>query len=395
MHLASDADELTLRAQRSGRKDGFAGLVSSQGRRLRPRHARRRGEQIMRARVVVVDDSPTARALLVAILTQDPELEVVGEAADGAGAVALAQRLKPDVMTIDLHMPGLGGLDAIRRIMNESPTPIVVVSASIEPDDVTSSIKALEAGAVTALPKPPGVDATDFAERSRQLAATVRAMAEVKVVRRWRSAPPVAVVPPSLGGKPAVVAIAASTGGPAALYRIFSELPAACDAPILVVQHITPGFLSGLVEWWSSGSAARIKVAEPGETLVAGTIYVAPDGNHLGLANRYTIEISCLPAIGGLRPSATFLFQSVARLYGSGVLALMLTGMGRDGVDGLFSVRAAGGRVVAQDEESSVVFGMPGAAAQAGLVNLMLPLEGIGSCLGRLLSHTTATGTTR
>lgn len=339
----------------------------------------------MPIRVVVAEDSPTARALLVGILSADPDLLVVGESTDGADAVRLAMRLRPDVMTVDLHMPHMDGLEAIRRIMRDAPTRIVVVSSSIGAHDVAASMEALRAGALTALPKPAGVDDPDFTEQSRQLLATVKAMAEVKVVRRWassRPAPPPST--PSQSEKTGLLAIAASTGGPAALHRVLSELRAA-SVPILIVQHIALGFVSGLVEWWSSASGLPIKIAEHGMRLAPRTVYVAPDGCHLAVADRNTCKLVDSPPIGGHRPSANVLFESAARVYGAETLALIMTGMGRDGVDGLRSVREAGGHVIAQDEASCIVFGMPGAAVQAGLANETLPLADIAPRLSTLM----------
>lgn len=346
----------------------------------------------MPIRVVVAEDSPTARALLVAILSADPELLVVGESTDGADTVRLASRLRPDVMTVDLHMPQMDGLEAIRRIMRDAPTRIVVVSNSIGAHDVAASMEALRAGALTALPKPAGPDAADFAEQSRQLIATVKAMAEVKVVRRWASSRPGA--PPSTSSafqKAGVLVIAASTGGPAALHRVLSELRSA-SVPILIVQHIALGFLPGLVEWWSTASPLPIRIAEHGMRLVPRTVYVAPDGYHLALADRNTCRLVDSPPIGGHRPSANVLFESAARVYGAETVALIMTGMGRDGVDGLHHVHDAGGHVIAQDEASSIVFGMPGAAVQAGVARETLPLADIAPRLSSLIDRLRITG---
>lgn len=342
----------------------------------------------MTIRVVVVEDSPTARALLLAILASEPELEVVAEATDGQQAIELAKRLRPDVMTIDLHLPGMDGLEAIRRIMMETPTPIVVVSASVRARDIAASMDALRAGALTALPKPSGLDAPDFAEQSRQITTTVKAMSEVRVVRRW---PKQRLAPrrerPLTTRSPGLIAVAASTGGPAALYRIFSELPARLAVPILVVQHISQGFSAGLVQWWSSASALPIKIAQAGEKLAPGTIYVAPDAMHLGVSERGRLLLSQAPPIEGHRPSATFLFDSAAKVYGPEVAALILTGMGRDGVDGLRAVHERGGYVIAQDQESSIVFGMPGSAIREGLADAVLPLPSIAAHVASLVGE--------
>jgi two-component system, chemotaxis family, protein-glutamate methylesterase/glutaminase len=352
----------------------------------------------MTIRVVVAEDSPTARALLIAVLGGEPDFEVVGECTDGDDAVKLAKRLHPDVMTMDLHMPRMDGLEAIRRIMNEAPTRIVVVSNSIGSHDVRASMEALRAGALTAMPKPCGPGAPEFSEQSRQLTATVRAMSEVKVIRRWASGPspatPLVACPASFVRKtPGIIVIGASTGGPAALHRLLSDLPARIAVPVVVVQHIAHGFLPGLVDWLNSVSKLPVKIAQDGERLAEGTVFIAPDAHHLSLSNRNALALNTGAPFGGHRPSVTALFESAARVYGAEALAVILTGMGNDGVEGLAAVHRAGGHVIAQDEQSSVVFGMPGAAIHAGVAHEVLPLGQIAQRLGEVLSalHTTAT----
>ncbi len=338
-------------------------------------------------RVLVAEDSATARALLVQILTSDPEIRVVGEAEDGASAVEMAQRLKPDLVTMDIHMPGLDGLTATKEIMITAPTPIVIVTGSTRAREVGDSMEALQAGALDVLVKPPGPGSPGFAPAARDLLAAVKAMAHVKVVRHWRPSGSKEIEGSSKkkaeGANPAgssrvrIVAAATSTGGPAALQRILGGLSQGFPVPIVVVQHITPGFTAGLVEWLGAVSTIQVTIAKQGETLAPGTVYFAPDGRHLGVTRGGTVALSEGPPIGGFRPSGTALFESVAAAYGASTLALILTGMGDDGVAGLRSVRKAGGRVVAQDEATSVVFGMPGAAVAAGLVHTILPIEAI------------------
>lgn len=329
-------------------------------------------------RILVAEDSKTTRSLLVSILRADSEVQVVGEANDGFEAVELTRRLRPDVITMDLRMPRLDGFDATRQIMVESPTPIVIVSASVDSRDVTTSLFALKAGALAVAPTPPGPEDPDFAEAARRFVTTIKAMSQVKVVRRW--APPRREsYQPQLFTRaeacPRVLAVAASTGGPAALARILSELPGDFPAPILAVQHMAQGFMEGLAGWLNTTANLRVKIAEDGEPALPRIVYLAPDVRHLGVShNGQAIRISNDPPIGGFKPSATYLFDSVSRAFGSAALALILTGMGQDGVAGLRRVRELGGRVIAQDERTSVVFGMPGAAAAAGVVNLTLPL---------------------
>ncbi|MBI4565714.1 MAG: chemotaxis-specific protein-glutamate methyltransferase CheB [Planctomycetes bacterium] len=332
----------------------------------------------MTIHVLVAEDSVTTRELLVAILRSDPELQVVGEAKNGAEAVERTRHLQPHVVTMDIRMPVMDGFEATKRIMIETPTPIVIVSGSLDVREVEVAMHALRAGALAVLPKPAGPAAPDYEAVKKTFLETVKAMSQVKVVRHW---PP--HVRFSAGPRPKkiaparIIAMAASTGGPAALSRVLSDLPGNVPVPLLIVQHIAPGFGDGFVAWLNNNSRLRVKQAQQGERLLPGMAYVAPDGRHLGLSDPTTVLLSDAPPLEGLRPSATFLFESVARHVGSAALAVILTGMGRDGVAGLRAVREAGGRIVAQDEESAVVFGMPGAAVAAGLTDAVLPLSSI------------------
>jgi two-component system chemotaxis response regulator CheB len=346
-------------------------------------------------RVLVVEDSSTARSLLLGILATAPHLfTVVGEAKNGLEAVEMTRRLRPDVITMDLRMPLLDGLEATRRIMRETPTPVVVVSG-VEVLEVQTSLEALRVGALAVIEKPAGPTAPGFDERCRTLLQTVKLMAEVKVVRRSAERVPRATALPRAAAKVLeqvqAVAIATSTGGPAALQAIFSRLPGDFPVPILVVQHIASGFVGGLASWLGSTSKLEVKIAEHEEPLARGIVYLAPDDRHLGLTSQGRIVLSSEAALGGFRPSGTFLFESAARALGAGALAVILTGMGRDGVEGLRRVRALGGRVLAQDEPSSVIFGMPAAAIEDGLADEVVALDDVA---GRLLALT-ATRETR
>jgi two-component system chemotaxis response regulator CheB len=281
-------------------------------------------------------------------------------------------------------MPQLDGLEATRRIMDEAPTPIVIVSAVLDPKNVDESLQALQAGALTIVPKPEGPGSSDFDQIRRQLVRTIKAMAGVKVVRRLPRRLSPAPPRPASGAQapPArLVAIGASIGGPAALHRIVSGLPADFPAPILVVQHLAAGFVNGLASWLRHSCRLAVRIAEHGEALAPGTLYLAPDDRHLGATAGGTLVLSDAPPIGGFRPSATYLFESVAYSHGAEALAVILTGMGEDGVDGLRAVRQAGGRTLAQDESSCIVYGMPGAAVAAGLADIVLPVDEIGAYL--------------
>ena len=340
-------------------------------------------------RVLVADDSPTARALLVQILHSDRDIEVVGEAADGLEAVEMTRRLRPDLVTMDVQMPGLDGFEATREIMVGWPTPIVVVTGGLDKAEVSISMLALREGAVCALRKPPGPGAPEYVHESRQLIETVKAMSQVRVVRRARplterpAARPAPAVASASQGR--IVALASSTGGPAVLHHLLTALPADFPAPILVVQHMTAGFTAGLVAHLKGSSPLRVKMAEAGDRLAPRTVYLAPEGRHLGVADRTMVSLSSAPPVSGFRPSATVLFESVARAFGAATVAAILTGMGEDGVAGLRAVKQAGGRVVAQDKETSVVFGMPGAAIAAGLADRVLPLGGLAAELVTLV----------
>ncbi len=330
-------------------------------------------------RALVVEDSVTARALLVEILRSDPEIDLVGEAGTGAEAVEMTKELRPDIVTMDIHMPQMNGFEATKQIMIEAPTPIVIVSGSLDVRAVEISMHALKAGALTVIPKPAGPASPNFEEEKERFLGAVKSMSQVKVVRRWRdrALPEGSARTPPGNGMARVIAIAASTGGPGALSKLLSELPGNLPVPILIVQHMSLGFGEGFVSWLNSAVSLKVKTAEQGEELLPGAVYVAPDDRHLGVSEQGSVLLSSGPPVGGFRPSGSYLFQSVAKVYGAGSLAVVLTGMGQDGVEGLRKIREAGGRIIAQDEESSVVYGMPKAAVAAGLVDHVLPLPGI------------------
>lgn len=350
-------------------------------------------------RVLVVEDSASMRELLVSLLQADGHFQVVGTAADGEEAVSLAARLRPDVITMDIHLPRLDGVSATRRIMAETPTPIVVVSASVREKEVGLAFEALQAGAVTVLDKPPGPGDPRYKAAIQELLRTVRLMAEVKVLR-GRTAVLTSAAQHTVGAeerdrrdlpsardrsRPKVIAIAASTGGPQAIQQVLQTLGGSLDVPLLLVQHISRGFAAGMAAWLSGTCPLRVRLAEQGDELVSGTAYLAPEDFHLVVTRRGTLTLSKAPLVGGFRPSANVLFESVAETYGAHAVGIILTGMGEDGAVGLRSLRAAGSHTIAQDEASSVVYGMPRAAASLEAAVQVLPLTTIGPVVRTLL----------
>jgi two-component system chemotaxis response regulator CheB len=332
-------------------------------------------------RVLVAESSVVVRERFVEALAADPGIQIVGEARNGAEAVALTVQLRPDLVVMAIRMSKVDGFEATRRIMTEAPTPIVVAPDEVDARDVEVSMHALRAGALAVVPRPTGAASWKTSEAAAKLIATIKAMAEVKLVRRWPERLRSRFLPPQTKVAPLrrrVVAIAASTGGPAALQKVLGELPGDFPLPILIVQHISAGFIGGLVDWLNSTGTLKVKVAEDGEMLEPRKVYIAPDDRHLGVSARSAIALSASPPINGFRPSATFLFQTVADVFGASAVATILTGMGQDGVAGLRAIRQKGGLIVAQDEATSIVFGMPGAAVAAGLPDAVLPLPSIG-----------------
>jgi two-component system, chemotaxis family, protein-glutamate methylesterase/glutaminase len=357
-------------------------------------------------RVLVTEDSVVARALLTSIINRDPGLEVVGEARDGEQAVELTAKLKPDVITMDVHMPKMDGLEATRRIMSETPTPIVVISA-IDPKDVRLSFEALDSGALAVLAKPTGPTAPDFSQRAGEIVSTVKTMAGVRVVRRrprlmsaGTAAPgasaPAAAAPvrpvaaasrPSARRKIDIVAIGSSTGGPDALGKIVSALPGDAPVPIVIVQHITVGFHQGLVDWLNNVTTLNVRLGGDGEALAPGDVVIAPGEHQMAVAPGGRLKLTDEEPVRGHRPSATHLFHSVARAYGGSALGVILTGMGDDGADGLVAMHNAGSWVIGQDEATCVVYGMPREAALRGAVSEVLPLGDIARAIVAAWRH--------
>lgn len=334
-------------------------------------------------RVLVVEDSPVVRQVLVHILESDPEIEVVATAKDGKEAVEKVCAVKPDIVTMDVHMPEMDGYEATKLIMSRRAVPILIVTGSSSKDDVASTFKAVEAGALAVVARPRAANGSEFI-------TTVKLMSEVKVVTRLRT-PQKRSLPSTLHdevqGTPAprpgiwIIAIGASTGGPIAIQKILAGLVADFHVPILIVQHLSQGFVGGFAEWLSTSTGFKTVVARHGEKVSAGIAYVAPDGSQMGLENCEKIVLSHATAEGGLAPSVSFMFRSILRECGANSAAVLLTGMGKDGAEELKALRDAGAVTIAQDEETSVVFGMPGEAIRLEGAKYILPLEMISGAL--------------
>lgn len=343
----------------------------------------------MEIRVLVVDDSAVTRELLVHILNSAPRIQVIGVAHDGDEAVREADRLRPDVIVMDIHLPGLDGFAATRRIMETSPTRIVMATATSDAGEIAANFRAMEAGALVVLAKPVGVEHPGFAAAAAELVRTVRLMSEIQVVKRWPrsvcASPPPAIATAASAVR--AVAIGASTGGPIALQALLAGLPKDFPAPILIVQHISDGFVEGFAEWLgnTTGHAARVAVA--GETPQPGVVYVAPSGHHMQVQRNGTVGLVDGPKEHGVKPSVAMLFRSVVAVFGASCAGVLLTGMGRDGARELKAMRDAGGVTFAQDRESSVVFGMPGEAIALDAASYVLSPERIAAVLGSLAAR--------
>ena len=342
--------------------------------------------------VLVVDDSGISRDLLARLLLAEPGIEICGYARHGEEAFAMAGELKPDVVTMDIHMPGLDGFETTRRIMETEPRPIVIVSASFDKSDVAKMFRALEAGAVAAVEKPPGPGHPAHAALARRFIDTVKAMSEVRVIRRWprarsearKPAPP--LPPLTTAGPLRLIAIGASTGGPPALQRLLAGLPRPCPVPVLIVQHISAGFIRGLAEWLTTTTGMPVRLAQHREFAAPGTALLAPDGCQMGIGADGRIVCGQEPAEAGLRPAVSFLFRAVARNFGPRAAGVLLTGMGRDGAAELKLMRDAGAVTFAQDQESSIVHGMPGEAIRLGAAIHIGPPERLAAHLHTLLA---------
>jgi two-component system, chemotaxis family, protein-glutamate methylesterase/glutaminase len=341
-----------------------------------------------KTRVLVVEDSLTVRRRLCEVLASDPEIELVGEAVDGRQAIELCRALRPDVVTIDMILPVMSGLAATEYIMAHCPTPILVVSSSFNRGELFKTYDALAAGAVDVLEKPRGDEPDGVWERA--FLKQVKLVARIRVIThpRLRLAAlnrPQSDTGTAPGPRVATLAIGASTGGPAAIVEVLQGLPESFRPPILFVLHINEPFGTSFAEWLDGQTSRRVAYPRDGDAVSAanGRVVMAPPGRHLAVRDG-RLRLIDGPERHSCRPSVDVLFESVAREYGPSAAAVLLTGMGRDGAAGLHAIRLAGGLTIAQDEATSVVFGMPREAIAIGAAERVLPLKEIGPALGAL-----------
>jgi two-component system chemotaxis response regulator CheB len=348
-------------------------------------------------RVLIADDSLVAREMLAQILATEPGIEVVGMATDGQEAVEEAARLRPDLITMDIHMPRLDGLQAIEQIMAYTPTPILVVSSSVYGEGMGRAFDALEIGALEVLKKPEPRDWADLERIGREIIRKVKVLSRIRVIthikgKRQARSYAVPVSPGAVHAPPgsrSIVAIGSSTGGPSALLNILGRLPENLPVPIVIAQHIAEGFIPGLVSWLDAGCKLKVLEAVDRAPALPGCAYLAPTGRNLSM-DGYTMRFT-EPEPGQLYiPSADTLFRSVARTMGRGAIGAILTGMGADGASGLRTLKDAGGATIAQDEATSTVFGMPKAAIEMGAADTVLPAHDIAAEIARLIGSTSA-----
>jgi len=335
-----------------------------------------------KVRVLLVDDSQVIRNFLKGILESDPNMEVIGTVANGNEALKFIATNHPDVVTMDINMPGMDGFETTRMIMQSDPVPVVIVSGNYQLGEVAKIFKSLEVGAVQILPRPAGVSDKNFFESAREFTRTIRAISEVKVVRRY--GPRQSAIPGKVNSglqsakrfkdqaSPGIIAIGSSAGGPTALAEIISGLSSRLPVPVVIVQHIDPVFTEGFAEWLSFTSLKQIIIAREGMEPEDGNYYLAPGGFQLGIRPDGLLTVNQDPPGRNLRPSVGYLFSSLLRSYGNRILAILLSGMGSDGASDMKLLRDAGNVTIAQNRETSMIFGMPGEAEKLGAAQYFL-----------------------
>jgi two-component system chemotaxis response regulator CheB len=352
-----------------------------------------------RPSVLVVDDSAFMRQVISHLVESSGEFRVVGTARDGREAISQVQTLDPQIVTLDIDMPELDGLGALGYIMAHTPRPIVMLSAATTRDGHDATVRALELGAVDFVRKPSGPVSPDLTKVAERLLGALRAAATANLpglgsatpAARFVSADP-ARRPSAIAG--AVVAIATSTGGPRALATVIPELPRDLAAAVLIVQHMPAGFTKSLARRLDAVSRLTVAEACHGDVVVNGRAYIAPGGCHMRVdlvdgVPKIVID-EAAPPIWGVRPAADPLFRSVATAFGTTCVGVVLTGMGRDGAEGLQAIREAGGAAIVQDKATSTVYGMPNAALRIAGADRVVPLSGVVPAVAQLLARAQA-----
>jgi two-component system, chemotaxis family, protein-glutamate methylesterase/glutaminase len=337
---------------------------------------------------MVVEDSSVVQHLLGFIIGADPRLEVCGIFPSGEAAIEAIPRLHPDVISMDIRLPGMDGLEATRIIMSRFPTPIVVIADAVEDRSLRISMNALRAGALAVVEKPAGFAHSDHAAIADTIRTQLYIMSQVPVIRQRDHVsripgPQAAGSSGRQPGTPMMAAIVASTGGPAALARVLGGLPADFPLPILVVQHMGPAFMAGFAAWLDGIVPLPVSIASHGRAPLAGHVHIAPGDEHLSLGADGTLRLGHQPPVNSQRPSGTVLFQSMARVLGPRAMGVLLTGMGEDGAEGLLAMRRAGAATITEDESTAVVYGMPATAMKLGASALSLPLDRIADAMLR------------
>lgn len=343
----------------------------------------------MPIRVLLVEDSQVTLAILRRILNSSPEIQVVGEARTGLEALELIPQVQPDVICTDLHMPQMDGLEFTSEVMTLCPLPILVISAWIKEEDSPHVFQLLEAGALDIFHKPTAGLSAEDKLLNQELLNKIKILSGVKVFKKKRKFRSPIKSLESFSSKSRlnaeIVVIGASTGGPQAINELLAQLPADFPIPIVCVQHICAGFLQGFIDWLVTSCKLPIEIAQPGNVPKPGTIYFPSEQQHLELDDRGRFLCSNTPPLDGHRPSVTVTFKSVANFYRGAAVGILLTGMGRDGAEGMQSIAEAGGLTIAQDESTSAIFGMPKEAIDLGAAKLVLPIHAIAPRLLQLL----------
>lgn len=339
--------------------------------------------------VFLVDDSPVARDLLGYILEGDPAIKIIGYAQNGEEALMWLKYQTPDVITMDINMPLLGGFETTRRIMQIKPVPIVIISSHYTNESLAKQFEALEAGALAILPKPQGIHDKLLIQ---EILDTIHMVAGTKLITRRPvkneklSVSP--AKPPLDSGKQhhfEAVAIGASLGGPNAIEKILSSLPANFPVPIFMAQHISKGFIRGFVDWLQKSSRLQLRIPHPDEIALPGKVYIAPDSFHMTVNKNNVIALE--PAERASKPAISKLFKSMAQTYGAQAIGVLLTGMGDDGAVELLEMKQKGAFTIAQNEESCILFGMPKEAIALGGATQVLPLEDIAEAIVHLVEQ--------